>query len=184
MSFVKFIPKDFMFFDVLVNRIFNFIFSSFLLVLYMETQLIFIYWLHLLILVVVCTFLSIFCVNNHVICKYRQLHLFPSNLCAFYFFLFLIAMARISCIKLNISGGASLVAQWLRIHLPFQGTWVQALVREDPTCHGATKPMRHNYWACAQEPTSHNYWAHVPQLLRSEERRVGKECRSRWSPYH
>ena len=24
----------------------------------------------------------------------------------------------------------------------------------------------------------------VPALLRSEERRVGKECRSRWSPYH
>ena len=24
----------------------------------------------------------------------------------------------------------------------------------------------------------------VAQLLRSEERRVGKECRSRWSPYH
>ena len=23
-----------------------------------------------------------------------------------------------------------------------------------------------------------------PDLLRSEERRVGKECRSRWSPYH
>src|SRR5258707_12633620 len=23
-----------------------------------------------------------------------------------------------------------------------------------------------------------------PQPLRSEERRVGKECRSRWSPYH
>src|SRR5882762_3821680 len=23
-----------------------------------------------------------------------------------------------------------------------------------------------------------------PQLVRSEERRVGKECRSRWSPYH
>ena len=23
-----------------------------------------------------------------------------------------------------------------------------------------------------------------PVLLRSEERRVGKECRSRWSPYH
>ena len=30
----------------------------------------------------------------------------------------------------------------------------------DPTCHGATRPVR------------------------SEERRVGKECRSRWSPYH
>ena len=23
-----------------------------------------------------------------------------------------------------------------------------------------------------------------PELVRSEERRVGKECRSRWSPYH
>ena len=41
--------------------------------------------------------------------------------------------------------GASLVAQWLRIRLPMQGTRVQALVREDPTCHGATKPVRHNY---------------------------------------
>ena len=24
----------------------------------------------------------------------------------------------------------------------------------------------------------------IKQSLRSEERRVGKECRSRWSPYH
>ena len=24
----------------------------------------------------------------------------------------------------------------------------------------------------------------VKKILRSEERRVGKECRSRWSPYH
>ena len=61
---------------------------------------------------------------------------------------------------------ASLVAQWLRIHLPMQGTWVQALVQEDPTCHGAAKPVCHNYWACALEPASHNYWAHVPQLLK------------------
>ena len=40
---------------------------------------------------------------------------------------------------------ASLVAQWLRICLPMQGTWVRALVREDPTCLGAAKPVRHNY---------------------------------------
>ena len=26
--------------------------------------------------------------------------------------------------------------------------------------------------------------AKVEQSVRSEERRVGKECRSRWSPYH
>ena len=39
----------------------------------------------------------------------------------------------------------SLVAQWLRIRLPVQGTRVQSLVWEDPTCPGATKPVRHNY---------------------------------------
>ena len=47
-----------------------------------------------------------------------------------------------------------------------QGTQVQALVQEDHTCCGATKPMRHGYWACALEPASHNYWAQVPQLLK------------------
>ena len=40
---------------------------------------------------------------------------------------------------------ASLVALWLRICLPMQGTQVRALVWEDPTCRGATKPVRHNY---------------------------------------
>ena len=39
--------------------------------------------------------------------------------------------------------GTSLVAQWLRICLPVQGTRVRALVWEDPTCRGATKPMHH-----------------------------------------
>ena len=73
------------------------------------------------------------------------------------------------CIKFSIKkkwGGASLVAQWLRIPLLMQGTRVWALVQEDPTCRGATKPMCHNYWACALEPMSHNYWAHMPQLLK------------------
>ncbi|KAJ8783594.1 hypothetical protein J1605_008637 [Eschrichtius robustus] len=41
--------------------------------------------------------------------------------------------------------GASLVAHWLRIRLSIQGTRVRALVREDPTCHGAAKAVRHNY---------------------------------------
>ena len=44
---------------------------------------------------------------------------------------------------------ASLVAQWLRVCLPMQGTRVQALVWEDPTCRGATRPVSHNYSACA-----------------------------------
>ena len=59
-----------------------------------------------------------------------------------------------------------MVAQWLRIRLPVQETRVQALVREDPTCRRATKPVRHNYWACALEPASHEYWARGPQLLK------------------
>ena len=49
--------------------------------------------------------------------------------------------------------------------LPMQGTRVRALVREDPTCHRAAKPVSHNYWACTLEPASHNYWAFEPQLL-------------------
>ena len=40
---------------------------------------------------------------------------------------------------------ASLVVQWLRICLPMQGTQVRALVWEDPTCHGAIRPVSHNY---------------------------------------
>ena len=67
---------------------------------------------------------------------------------------------------LNYFHRTSLVAQWLRICLPKEGTRVRALVREDPTFCRATKPVRHNYWACALEPTSHNYWAHMPQILK------------------
>ena len=39
----------------------------------------------------------------------------------------------------------SLVAQWLRIHLPMQETQVRAPVQEDPTCHRETKPVSFNY---------------------------------------
>ena len=39
-----------------------------------------------------------------------------------------------------------------------QGTQVRALVREDPTCRRATKPVHHNDWACSLE-------AWEPQLL-------------------
>ena len=41
--------------------------------------------------------------------------------------------------------GISLVAQWLRTHLPMQGTRIRSLVQEDPTRWGATKPVSHNY---------------------------------------
>ena len=61
------------------------------------------------------------------------------------------ALLSVNCVALCLITfkmrlmGTSLVAQWLRIRLPVQGTRVRALVREDPTCRGATKPVRHNY---------------------------------------
>ena len=45
----------------------------------------------------------------------------------------------------NDTGGLPWWHSGLRIRLPTQGTQVRALVREDPTCRGATKPMRRNY---------------------------------------
>ena len=35
-----------------------------------------------------------------------------------------------------------------------------------------------------EKTTGYVHGANNPVVLRSEERRVGKECRSRWSPYH
>ena len=55
----------------------------------------------------------------------------------------------------------SLVVQWLIICLPVQGTPVPSLVHEDPTCHGATKPVFPNYWSlCALEPVLWNKRGH------------------------
>ena len=74
--------------------------------------------------------------------------------------------------------GASLVAQWLRICLPMQGTRVQALVWEDPTCRGATRPVSHNCWACAsgacamQRERPRQWEARTPQW------RVAPTCRN------
>src|SRR5258707_5284128 len=45
--------------------------------------------------------------------------------------------------------------------------------------------MRLNAWGEWEERTlCKQYDAMEAALWRSEERRVGKECRSRWSPYH
>ena len=49
------------------------------------------------------------------------------------------------------------MAQWLRIRLPMQGTWVRALGWEDPTCHGAAKPVPQLLSLCSRAPE--------PQLL-------------------
>ena len=46
---------------------------------------------------------------------------------------------KISCNR------ASLVVQWLRVHVAKQRTPVQSLVWEDPTRGTAAKPASHNY---------------------------------------
>src|SRR2546425_11956033 len=43
--------------------------------------------------------------------------------------------------------------------------------------------LRGLHGRAAERLERHFLFQHVPHL-RSEERRVGKECRSRWSPYH
>ena len=59
-----------------------------------------------------------------------------------------------------------------------QGTWVRALVHEDPTCRRATKPMHHN--AHAPQLLSLRSRAHEPQLLSpcttTNEARVPRAC--------
>ena len=85
----------------------------------------------------------------------------------------------------NIQNQASLVAHWSRICLQVQELQVGSLLREDPTCRAATKPVCHNYqpsvlepvytsprtleplshspWACALGPRNCSYWAHLPR---------------------
>ena len=75
-------------------------------------------------------------------------------------------LAIVARLRFETKGRTSLVAQWLRIRLPMQGTRVQSLVQEDPTCRGATKPVHHSYRACTLEPASHSYGARMPQLLK------------------
>ena len=66
-----------------------------------------------------------------------------------------------------------LVAQWIRIRLPMQGTWVWTLIQEDSPCLGAIKPMGHNYWARAlgarmpqlPKPLLHNKRSHHNEKL-------------------
>ena len=70
------------------------------------------------------------------------------------YFAFLIIL-----IEKRLFKGTSLVVQWLRIHLPMQGTRARSLVQEGPTRGGAAKPVSHDCWAWALR-------ACEPQLLK------------------
>ena len=85
----------------------------------------------------------------------------------------------------NSEERTSLVVQWLRMHLPMQGKWVQSLVPEDAICYTATKPESHNYWSphMLWSPRSAAREAHIPQL---ESRpclpQLEKACMQQWKP--
>src|SRR2546425_5680260 len=63
-----------------------------------------------------------------------------------------------------------------------QNSWPEAVSTSCVMRAQASKPFgqyQMNGSCCSPEPFSTNI-----HNCRSEERRVGKECRSRWSPYH
>ena len=64
--------------------------------------------------------------------------------------------------------GASLVAEWIRIHLPMQWTQLWSLVWEDSTYCKATMPVSHSYWSlCAWSLSSATREATTSQLKSS-----------------
>ena len=79
---------------------------------------------------------------------------------------------------------ASLVAQWIRIHLPVQGTQVQSLVQEDSTCCRATMPACHNYCVPRVMPcNSRSHHSKNPEHRNSGPRsQLQKACTKQWRP--
>ena len=61
---------------------------------------------------------------------------------------------------------------------------VQTLVREDPRCCRATKPMYYNYRAHALGPVSHNYWALVPRACEKLPQGEAHSLQRRVAPTH
>ena len=53
-----------------------------------------------------------------------------------------------------------------------QETRVWSPVWEDPTCHGTTNPMYHNYWACTLGPVICNSWNAWPRVPAPEQEKL------------
>ena len=57
----------------------------------------------------------------------------------------------------------------------------QSLLKQENTCEKSSKTLPEGLSVHTQK---HGSVEITCVRIRSEERRVGKECRSRWSPYH
>ena len=78
---------------------------------------------------------------------------------------------------------ASLMVQWLKIHLPIPGTWVLSLLQDNPTCHVAAKLECHNSWSlCAQGLCSTTREAWAPQLERRPHSLQLAKAYQQWRP--
>src|SRR5205085_7547251 len=101
-------------------------------------------------------------------------------LCVFFFFFFFFFQAEDGIRDLTVTGVQTCALPiWCR---GATGRAVDDLRRPGddlPLGQGAQGP---GVPAVREEPDDHR--AHRLRGVRSEERRVGKECRSRWSPYH
>ena len=72
------------------------------------------------------------------------------------------------------------MVQWLRTHMPMQGTQVRSLVWEGPTCLRAAKPAHHYYSALVPQlvkpacsrAMSQSFSACMPRLLKPERPRT------------
>ena len=53
-----------------------------------------------------------------------------------------------------------------------------------PTETAVQQPQSHSDQPQSEQQQQSDVTTSTESALRSEERRVGKECRSRWSPYH
>src|SRR3990167_2104283 len=85
---------------------------------------------------------------------------------------------------------AGVARRWGPSTSPLPGEFMEA-VKKNGSWDLLFPVSRHEY----ESPESRIVWRYWPvtegyitnnlgQVARSEERRVGKECRSRWSPYH
>src|SRR5688572_32424585 len=82
-----------------------------------------------------------------------------------FFFFFFFFQAEDGIRDLTVTGVQTCALPISAIAVPTNRD--SSLYRSSRTTHPSTRPISRS-----------------PSLLRSEERRVGKECRSRWAPYH
>src|SRR2546429_8445437 len=97
------------------------------------------------------------------------------------------ATTEIYTLSLHDALPISSSAQGVRYTCPMDPEIVQIGPGVCPKCGMALEPI--DVFAEVEADPEYDsmrrrFWVSAALSLRSEERRVGKECRSRWSPYH